>query len=173
RLAPPAGRGARCRPGADLHAAVEQGAGRVGAGSGSQPARPFGENARRNPHGGAAMGDGMKPRASAKNRASAALAIAAAVLAGVSLFWTAQRVQTAESRLQHLQEAAAAEKQAIHVLRAEWDYLNRPERLEALARQHLNMTPPQPGNVVGSSAALAEPPPAPLVRKPAIRPQPA
>ena len=115
----------------------------------------------------------MKPRASAKNRASAALAIAAAVLAGVSLFWTAQRVQTAESRLQHLQEAAAAEKQAIHVLRAEWDYLNRPERLEALARQHLNMTPPQPGNVVGSSAALAEPPPAPLVRKPAIRPQPA
>jgi cell division protein FtsL len=99
---------------------------------------------------------------SLKANVLAVAAIGAAVLSGVALFWTAQRVQTAETKVRQLDEAAASEQQALHVLRAEWDYLNRPDRLEALAKQNLSMTAPQPGEVVASPAAIADPAPEPL-----------
>ncbi len=107
------------------------------------------------------MGGGMR-EGSFKARVIAAAAIAAAVLSGVALFWTAQRVQTAEMKVRQLDEASASEQQALHVLRAEWDYLNRPDRLEALARQNLSMSAPQPGEVVASPAAINDPAPEPL-----------
>lgn len=91
-----------------------------------------------------------------------AVAIGAAVLSGVALFWTAQRVQTAETKVRQLSEASANEQQALHVLRAEWDYLNRPDRLETLAKQNLSMTAPKPGEVINSPAAISDPPPEPL-----------
>lgn len=102
---------------------------------------------------------------SLKSGVLAAMAIGAAVLSGVALFWTAQRVQTAETKVRQLREASTSEQQAVHVLRAEWDYLNRPDRLEALAKQHLSMTPPKPGEVVGSPAALEDPPPERLQKR--------
>ena len=83
-----------------------------------------------------------------KPRYYALLAIIAAAAAGTVLFVTAQRVQTADANLRHIQAETAREKQAMHVLHAEWDYLNRPDRLEALARAHLNMVPPQAGEIV-------------------------
>ena len=116
----------------------------------------------------------MKRTVQTKIRVSAILAIVAAVLAGVALFLTAQKVQMAEARLQQLQDNTASEKQSMRVLHAEWDYLNRPDRLEALARDRLNMTPPQAGEVVGSPAGLADPVPAPApAHKPIVKAQPA
>jgi cell division protein FtsB len=114
----------------------------------------------------------MKRIAPAKIRLSAVLAIAAAVLSAVALFLTAQKVQVAEARLQQLQDDAASEKKSLHVLHAEWDYLNRPDRLEALARGRLDMIPPHVGEVVGSPAGLDDPAPAPA-HKPVVKAQPA
>lgn len=119
---------------------------------------------------------------SLKARVLAAVAIGTAVMSGVALFWTAQRVQTAEMKVRQLNDASASEQQALHVLRAEWDYLNRPDRLEALAKQNLSMSAPQSGEVVASPAAINDPAPEPLQKhrheaqvQPAVmvQPQPA
>jgi cell division protein FtsL len=41
-----------------------------------------------------------------------------------------------------------AERDAIAVLRAEWSLLNRPERIERLAKKHLKLAPAEPRQLV-------------------------
>lgn len=41
-----------------------------------------------------------------------------------------------------------AERDAIAVLRAEWSLLNRPERIERLAKKHLKLAPSDPHQLV-------------------------
>lgn len=81
------------------------------------------------------------------------------------LFSTSQKVQQAGDRLAALNVELAQERQSARVLRAEWDYLNRPDRLEALARQYLDLEPPESGALMASlddlKALPAEDPPAP------------
>jgi len=82
------------------------------------------------------------------------------VLAGLSaamLLQTSQRVQQAEDELRALERAAENEREAIRVLHAEWAYLNRPERLEFLAAQYLELVPPGPGQTLPSSSLLPDP----------------
>ena len=54
---------------------------------------------------------------------------------GVFLFWTSQDVQKKERELAKIKAALAQEQETIRVLSVEWDYLNRPQRLEDLAKQ--------------------------------------
>lgn len=42
-------------------------------------------------------------------------------------------------QLQKLKKQAHREREAIAVLKAEWQYLNRPDRLQALADKHLDL----------------------------------
>lgn len=86
-----------------------------------------------------------------KLRLSSLLVIGLAGACGYVLFKTSQNVQDAESRARRLAAALEKERDAIRVLETEWDYLNRPDRIEGLVRQHLNMDQPAPAALVRDS----------------------
>lgn len=64
-----------------------------------------------------------------------------ALLTGIGLFLVKHEVQRLEEEHAGLVRAIEAEHETIHVLRAEWSYLNEIKRLEALARRHLKLRP--------------------------------
>ena len=72
---------------------------------------------------------------------------------GFGLFQLKHEVQALEDDLFRLNRQILAEQQQIHVLKAEWSYINQPERLEALARRHLDLAPMRPQQI-GSVADL-------------------
>lgn len=74
-----------------------------------------------------------------KIRIMALVSMIIAAAAGTLLFWTAQHVQSAESRLRDLHASTAADRETARVLEAEWSYLNQPGRLEDLAKTYLDM----------------------------------
>ena len=92
-----------------------------------------------------------------KFRLSSLLALTGAVLAGTVLFWTSQKVQISEARLRQLKAAVASEENTIRVLKAEWAYLTRPDRLEQLAKTHLGMKPVMPDQVAADAGAIPAP----------------
>jgi cell division protein FtsL len=53
-----------------------------------------------------------------------------------------------ERALQQLNADIAKEAESLRVLKAEWSYLNQPERLQALARKHLSLAPTDPNQIV-------------------------
>ena len=91
------------------------------------------------------------------------LYLSAAVLVAVCATW-AYRVnyatQEAANRVADLRAQIAAEREALAVLSAEWAYLNRPDRLAALAAgpgAGLKLTPLTPASF-GEVAMVAFPP---------------
>lgn len=82
-----------------------------------------------------------------------------AVVAAAALFWTSQTVQQAQDRLDRAMQTLAQEQESLHVLRAEWDYLNRPERIEALARKYLNMQPAGEESLIADADDIPAPTP--------------
>jgi len=67
--------------------------------------------------------------------------LALAIVAGVGLFQVSYRVQSLEDQLTRVNRQILAERDTIHLLNAEWSYLNEPTRLAELAQRHLNLTP--------------------------------
>ncbi|MCC7260478.1 MAG: hypothetical protein IT567_05555 [Alphaproteobacteria bacterium] len=62
-----------------------------------------------------------------------------AVMVVATLYVTYQvkyRVQNIEEDIATTQRAIAAERDSIHVLEAEWSYLNRPDRLSRLSAEY-------------------------------------
>lgn len=70
--------------------------------------------------------------------------IGLAVLVGIALFQVKYEVQSLEDELRQLNADILHEQEQIHVLRAEWAHLNRPQRLEALAARYLDLVPMKP-----------------------------
>jgi hypothetical protein len=64
-----------------------------------------------------------------------------AIIAGVGLFHVSYRVQSLEDELTQVNREILRERETIHVLRAEWSYLNEPQRLAELSRRHLTLAP--------------------------------
>ena len=91
-------------------------------------------------------------------RLSTLATIIFAVLSCGSLFWVSQQVQQLEREQRQLNQEIASQKEGIRVLDAEWDYLNRPDRLEVLVSQHLKtMVPVEPENLLRDAKAVPEP----------------
>ena len=91
------------------------------------------------------------------------LYLSAIVLVAVCATW-AYRVnyatQEAMNRVADLRAAIASEREALNVLRAEWAYLNRPDRLRALVTTYsdtLQLIDLQPGHY-GEAVMVAFPP---------------
>lgn len=70
-----------------------------------------------------------------------AAVVALLVLVCFGLYNGVHRVKAQEQALGKLKVQLAQEAEAIRVLKAEWSYLNQPERLQALARRHLALAP--------------------------------
>jgi hypothetical protein len=90
--------------------------------------------------------------------------IGLAGLASFALFNITFKVEKLQDELSTLNRQLLKEQKAVHVLRAEWAYLSRPERIEALSQRLLpHLQPPtalQVGDIESLSAqaaALREP----------------
>jgi hypothetical protein len=70
-----------------------------------------------------------------------------AATAGFGLFHLKHEVQALEDELVRLNRQILAEQQSIHVLKAEWAFVNQPHRLEALAQRYLDLEPLKPRQV--------------------------
>jgi len=90
-------------------------------------------------------------------RISNILFFAAATTFGVMLFWTSQAVQQKEEQLSAIKKKLTQETETVRVLSVEWDYLNRPQRLEELAREQLGMAPASVGEMVKNASDIPEP----------------
>lgn len=72
---------------------------------------------------------------------STILCVGVGVLLGAALFVEEHRVKTMEDELVALNRGIVENREAVHVLRAEWSYLNRPDRLQRLSDDYLIMQP--------------------------------
>ena len=81
-------------------------------------------------------------------RALSAASVMLLVLVSFGLYNGVYAAKAHERELQALTAEIAKESEAIRVLRAEWSYLNQPERLQALARKHLALAPTNPNQIV-------------------------
>ena len=71
-----------------------------------------------------------------------------AIVAGAGLFHVSYRVQSLEEELTQANRDILREQETIHLLHAEWSYLNEPTRLAELTRRHLALAPLASGQMV-------------------------
>lgn len=64
-----------------------------------------------------------------------------AAMLGFALFKVKHEVRILETELTQFHRAILADQEAIHVLNAEWSYLNRPRHLQKLNVKFLGFTP--------------------------------
>lgn len=74
-------------------------------------------------------------------RLSSIMWVGVVVCAASLLYSVKYRVQAMDEDIVAIRAQIAEERAAIHVLKAEWAYLSRPERVRDLAEKHLAMTP--------------------------------
>jgi len=67
--------------------------------------------------------------------------LAAIMVAALGLFHVKYEVQRLEEELGLEQQSILERQEAIHILKAEWSYLNQPARLSDLAKRHLGLAP--------------------------------
>ena len=87
-------------------------------------------------------------------RHTTALFLVLAIGLALVLFTVKYQVQDLEDELVQLNQEITAERQALHVLKAEFSYLTDAERLRQLADRYLDLEPVQP-HQIGSFASLS------------------
>lgn len=63
---------------------------------------------------------------------------------GGGLFMLSYEVQDLRAELRDVRERIALDRERLHVLKAEWSYLNQPKRLRELAQDKLGLMPVTP-----------------------------
>jgi hypothetical protein len=86
-------------------------------------------------------------------RISAIVWVVVLALLGIGLFQVKYNVQSKERELREVRRQIEANYNAVHVLEAEWSYLNDPLRLADLTRRHTVLVPTTPGQI-GDFASL-------------------
>ena len=74
-------------------------------------------------------------------RTATAIFLVFSLAAGGVVYGLAERTTALRAELTALQADSVREREAIHVLRAEWSLLNNPQRLAVLAGRFLGMRP--------------------------------
>jgi cell division protein FtsL len=64
------------------------------------------------------------------------------LMTGVAVFTVKSNVARLEEELLRVRKEIVHDQQAMHVLNAEWSYLNKPSRLAELAKRHLPLLQP-------------------------------
>ena len=100
-------------------------------------------------------------------RISNLLYMLATVAMASLLFWVSQNVQQVEDVRHDLQEQLESEQENLKVLEAEWHYLTRPQRLEELVQNGLELEAPKAAAILQDVEAVPEPVP---VIKPLMKP---
>ncbi len=81
-----------------------------------------------------------------------------AILCGIALFLVKYQVQSLEGRLLTLDRTIRQDRVDIHVLRAEWAYLNAPKRLADAAEKFLTLRPALPEQYTSVTGLPLRPP---------------
>ena len=80
--------------------------------------------------------------------------LAVLTLIGVGLYQVELGVLAKEAQLKQINHQIDADREAIHVLDAEWSYLNDPTRLADLARRYTDLAPVTPTQIAGFDRLL-------------------
>lgn len=72
---------------------------------------------------------------------SSAFFLVLVALVGFALFQVKYEVQSMEEKISKTLHMMAEEKESLHILKAEWTYLNEPKRLQSLAEKYLDVVP--------------------------------
>lgn len=62
-------------------------------------------------------------------------------IATALVFQVSYDVQDLERELKQVKQGILREQESLHVLKAEWSYLNRPDRLAEMAESYLDLKP--------------------------------
>jgi hypothetical protein len=76
------------------------------------------------------------------------LAFLLAGVMGLLLFSVKHKIQHQEKHLKELHHNIKQTQEAIHVLKAEWAYLNEPLRLQKLTLKYTGLQPLQPSQIL-------------------------
>jgi len=79
------------------------------------------------------------------------MSILLAAAIGLCLFLVKYEVQDLEDQLAGINRTIALDREAIHVLKAEWSHLNEAERLKLLADRYLDLGPLKTGQFTQES----------------------
>jgi hypothetical protein len=84
--------------------------------------------------------------------------LALLTMIGVGLYQVELGVLAKESELKQINRQIDANREATHVLEAEWSYLNDPTRLADLARRYTDLSPATPTQIAGFDRLVPRPP---------------
>ena len=75
---------------------------------------------------------------------SVILGFSLSLVVAVGLFQLKYKVSEQERHLTRVSQEIYKTEEAIHILQAEWSFLNEPGRLQMLAEKHLKLTSSEP-----------------------------
>ncbi len=87
--------------------------------------------------------------------------VAGVLASGFALYTLEHNTRALERQIAATEKATEGEYEMIGLLDAEWSMLTRPQRLERLARHHLNMGPLLPDQIKRLDDVTGSLPPAP------------